>query len=86
MDVVRATCDIMGVTICCEGWSGGVGCSIVVLIACGGDAPALFDVIDAQIGKKDVSWIAVHLIKGVKTAGSNLHGQRCSKYGRCNRG
>ena len=74
-----------GVTIACDGWTDAVGRSIIVVIALGGDAPVLVDVIDAELEKKSASWIAALLCKSIQGVGSEKVIQVCMDNASANR-
>ena len=52
IEKVKSAWDVTGVTIACDGWTDAVGRSIVVVIALGGDAPVLLDIVNAELDKK----------------------------------
>ena len=67
----------MGITIACDGWTDAVGRSIIVIIALGGDAPVLLNVVDEELDKKFATWIARLLCKAIEGVGSKKVIQVC---------
>ena len=63
IDKVKAAWDVTGVTIACDGWTDAIGRSIIVVIALGGDAPVLLDIVNAELDKKTgQSWRSMHTV------------------------
>ena len=52
IEKVKAAWDATGDTIACDGWTDDVGRSIILVIALGGDAPVLLDVVNAELERK----------------------------------
>ena len=74
-----------GVTIASNGWTDAVGRSIIIVVALGGDAPVLLDVINADLEKKNATWIAGVLCKAIEEVGSDNVIQVCMDNASANR-